>query len=84
MYIYLDKFYSPKSDIYQLPEFFGTTHVLTKRFVDGIKHKNVPIFVWTVNDPDEMQRFIDLGVKGIITDYPDRLSKVLNNYNSSN
>jgi len=83
-YIYLDKFYSPKSDIYQLPEFFGTTHVLTKRFVNGIKQKNIPIFVWTVNDPDEMQRFIDLGVKGIITDYPDRLSKVLNDYNSSN
>ena len=82
-YIYLDKFYSPKSDIYQLPEFFGTTHVLTKRFVNGIKQKNIPIFVWTVNDPDEMQRFIDLGVKGIITDYPDRLSKILNTYNTS-
>lgn len=82
-YVYLDKFYSPKSDIYQLPEFFGTTHVLTKRFVNGIKQKNIPIFVWTVNDPDEMQRFIDLGVKGIITDYPDRLSKILNTYNTS-
>ena len=83
-YVYLDKFYSPKSDIYQLPEFFGTTHVLTKRFVNGIKQKNIPIFVWTVNDTNEMQRFIGLGVKGIITDYPDRLSKVLNDYNSSN
>ena len=83
-YLYLDKFYSPKSDIYQLPEFFGTTHVLTERFVNGIKQKNIPIFVWTVNDPDEMQRFISLGVKGIITDYPNRLSKVLNDYNSSN
>ena len=82
-YLYLDKFYSPKSDIYQLPEFFGTTHVLTKRFVNGIKQKNIPIFVWTVNDPDEMQRFIDLGVKGIITDYPDRLSKILNTYNTT-
>ncbi len=82
-YIYLNKFYYPKSDIYQLPEFFGTTHVLTKRFVNAIKQKNIPIFVWTVNDPDEMQRFIDLGVKGIITDYPDRLSKILNTYNTS-
>ena len=82
-YIYLNKFYYPKSDIYQLPEFFGTTHVLTKRFVNAIKQKNIPIFVWTVNDPDEMQRFIGLGVKGIITDYPDRLSKILNTYNTT-
>ena len=82
-YIYLNKFYYPKSDIYQLPEFFGTTHVLTKRFVNAIKQKNIPIFVWTVNDPDEMQRFIDLGVKGIITDYPDRLSEILNTYNTT-
>ena len=76
-YVYLDKFYSPKSDIYQLPEFFRTTHVLTERFVNAAKQKNIPIFVWTVNDPDEMRRFIEMGLNGIITDYPDRLSKVL-------
>ena len=83
-YVYLDKFYRPKSDIYQLPEFFRTTHVLTERLVDAAKQKNIPIFVWTVNDPDEMRRFIEMGLNGIITDYPDRLSKVLNEYKSSN
>ena len=83
-YVYLDKFYRPKSDIYQLPEFFRTTHVLTERLVNAAKQKNIPIFVWTVNDPDEMRRFIEMGLNGIITDYPDRLSKVLNEYKSSN
>tara|TARA_A100001011_G_scaffold379730_1_gene446127 strand:+ start:73 stop:978 length:906 start_codon:yes stop_codon:yes gene_type:complete len=83
-YVYLDKFYSPKSDIYQLPDFFGSTHVLTEKFVNAIKQKNIPIFVWTVNEPDEMKKFIEMGLDGIITDYPDRLSKVLNDYNSSN
>ena len=32
---------------------------------------------WTVNAPDEMARLVDLGVDGLITDYPDRANKVL-------
>ena len=35
------------------------------------------IFAWTINAPDTMRRLIDLGVDGLITDYPDRLLKIL-------
>jgi glycerophosphoryl diester phosphodiesterase len=35
------------------------------------------VLPWTVNDPAEMARLIDLGADGIITDYPDRLRAVL-------
>jgi glycerophosphoryl diester phosphodiesterase len=37
----------------------------------------IRVAVWTVNEPEEMAKFIDMGVDGIITDYPDRLRKVL-------
>ena len=35
------------------------------------------VVVWTVNDPERMDTLIDLGVDGIITDYPDRLRAVM-------
>ncbi len=35
------------------------------------------VLPWTVNEPPDMARLIDLGVAGLITDYPDRLRAVL-------
>lgn len=40
----------------------------------ALKLKIIP---WTVNEPAEMDNLIALGVDGIITDYPDRLRKVM-------
>ena len=37
----------------------------------------VQVFVWTVNDPADILRMIDLGVDGIITDYPGRVQRLL-------
>ncbi len=31
------------------------------------------VFVWTVNDPDDIARMTNLGVDGIFSDFPDRL-----------
>jgi len=35
------------------------------------------VVVWTVNDPAEIAALLDLGVDGIITDYPDRARAVM-------
>ena len=35
------------------------------------------VIVWTVNDEARMSALIELGVDGIITDYPDRLREVM-------
>jgi glycerophosphoryl diester phosphodiesterase len=35
------------------------------------------VIVWTVNDPQDMLSVMTLGVDGIITDYPDRLRKLM-------
>lgn len=39
--------------------------------------RGLRVVVWTVNDPAEMVRLIDLKVDGIISDYPDRLRAAL-------
>ncbi len=35
------------------------------------------VLAWTVNDPADMHKLIELGVDGIISDYPDRLRSVV-------
>ena len=37
----------------------------------------IAVVPWTVNDPADMARLIDMGADGLITDYPDRLRSVL-------
>jgi glycerophosphoryl diester phosphodiesterase len=39
--------------------------------------REVPLNVWTVNDEAELRRMCGLGVAGIITNYPDRLARIL-------
>ena len=50
---------------------------LTAQAIADAKAANVKVIPWTVNERDDIARVIDLGVDGIISDYPDRLRAVL-------
>ena len=50
---------------------------LDAQAITDAKAANVKVIPWTVNERDDMARVIDLGVDGIISDYPDRLRAVL-------
>ncbi|HEU4621311.1 MAG TPA: glycerophosphodiester phosphodiesterase [Burkholderiaceae bacterium] len=49
----------------------------TPRRIGEAKALGLKVIVWTVNEPDDMARLIDLGVDGLITDYPNRLRRVM-------
>ncbi len=62
---------------FQVPERQGDLVVVDERFVAAAHRAGKAVHVWTVNDTDSMERLLDLGVDGIISDVPSTLSKVL-------
>jgi glycerophosphoryl diester phosphodiesterase len=74
----LESAYSPSAQALQIPEVYRENQVATPRFLDAAHGRNMRVHVWTVNDRESMQRLIELGVDGIMTDYPERLVKILN------
>jgi len=61
----------------QLPTQVRGIKVIDKKLVDTAHAKGLQVHVWTVNDPAEMEAYLDLGVDGIISDRPDLLREVL-------
>ncbi|AXR62352.1 glycerophosphodiester phosphodiesterase [Leptospira mayottensis] len=52
---------------------------VTKEFVEEAHSHKISVIPWTVNDPEDMRKLMDAGVDGMISDYPDRLAKVIKN-----
>jgi len=50
---------------------------VTAALVAEARASGLKVVPWTVNDPADMARLIDMKVDGLITDYPDRLRKVM-------
>jgi glycerophosphoryl diester phosphodiesterase len=46
--------------------------------VKQLREKGYDVNVWTVNEVKDMNNLIEMGVTGIITDFPQRLNPVLN------
>ena len=61
----------------QIPASFGGRPLATRELVAFAHEHDVQVHVWTINEPAEMNALLDLGVDGLVTDYPARLCEVL-------
>ncbi|WP_436527307.1 glycerophosphodiester phosphodiesterase [Actinoplanes sp. HUAS TT8] len=60
----------------QIPVRHGPVTVLTSRFLKYVRRIGREIHVWTIDDPAEMRRLLDMGVDGIMTDRVEVLRDV--------
>lgn len=64
-----------------IPDWLSPHHtIVDEDLVQKCHDKGIKIVPWTVDDPQELQRLIDLRVDAIISNYPDRLLKLTRGY----
>jgi glycerophosphoryl diester phosphodiesterase len=62
---------------FQVPtEFLGLT-IVDEAFVAAAHRHGIAVHVWTIDEPGEMARLLDLGVDGIMSDRPSVLADLL-------
>jgi glycerophosphoryl diester phosphodiesterase len=76
-FAFLSNMLSPAYQAFQVPEKSSGIPVVIPHFVKSAQKQNLQVHVWTVNDPADFRRFIDMGVDGIMTDRPDLLLEEL-------
>jgi glycerophosphoryl diester phosphodiesterase len=67
----------PEPMALQIPEAFGGSPLVTPELVAFAHAHDVQVHVWTVNEADAMRRLLDLGVDGLVSDFPGRLREVV-------
>ena len=61
----------------QVPVSHKGVPLVTPAFVDTAHRLGMQVHVWTIDDPVEIHRLLDLGVDGVMTDQPLELKRVL-------
>ncbi|WP_433065794.1 glycerophosphodiester phosphodiesterase family protein [Dactylosporangium sp. CS-033363] len=60
----------------QIPPRYGRIALATAKFVDYAHRCGLQVHLWTIDDPDQIGLFLDLGVDGIMTDHIEVLRDV--------
>ena len=61
----------------QVPERQGPLRVVTPSFLRRCHRASLQVHVWTVNEPADMERLLEWGVDGLVSDRADLLAGIL-------
>ncbi len=67
----------PAYDALQVPETHRGIRVASHALVDAAHRLDLDIHVWTVDNRSDMDRLLNLGIDGLMTDRPDILAEAL-------
>ncbi|WP_433072816.1 glycerophosphodiester phosphodiesterase family protein [Dactylosporangium sp. CA-052675] len=70
--------YTPAGSVVavQIPPRYGRITLATRKFVHYCHRVGLRVHLWTIDDPAEIDHFLDLGVDGIMTDHIEVLRDV--------
>lgn len=69
--------YQPPGVALQIPESWNGRSLVTAETVGAAHALGLEVHVWTVNETQDMERLLGLGVDGLMSDYPERLVAVV-------
>ncbi|MFN2382845.1 MAG: glycerophosphodiester phosphodiesterase [Gemmatimonadota bacterium] len=69
--------YRPDALAFAVPVRHEGTQIISAPFLEAAHRFGREVYVWTVNDPRQMHTLLDLGVDGLISDFPERLRAVI-------
>ncbi len=72
-----DSIYHPPGDALQIPPTYHDWTLASPETVAMAHRHGIEVHVWTVNEEPQMRSLLEIGVDGIISDYPDRLRRVI-------
>ncbi|WP_250458981.1 glycerophosphodiester phosphodiesterase [Microbulbifer litoralis] len=76
-WLFAERLLSPAYQTMQLPMHYYGIPVFSARFVNAARNCGLHLSVWTVDEPEDMRDYIELGLDGIVTNRPDRLMALL-------
>jgi glycerophosphoryl diester phosphodiesterase len=63
-------------DALQVPVRYKGVTIVDRALIHAAHRNGIQVHVWTIDEPSEMRRLLNLGADGIMSDYPDRLSSL--------
>ncbi len=67
----------PPAVALQVPATYGDVRVIDEPFVEAAHRWGIAVHAWTINEQSEMERLLDLGVDGLVSDVPSVLASTL-------